>query len=176
MALGPRFDHNILLYKLYEMKVPSKIINWIRSFLFERKQCVKIDWNCVSNWKILNGGVPQGTFLGPALFLVMINYLLTDWNNRLKYVDDCTITESVTPDSNSTFQELVDIIYKWTIAKNMKLNISKCKELIIDFAKDRQDFPPLIINGTAVERVSLAQHYYIYSKTCPQLRLPSLVF
>ena len=39
----------------------------------------------------------------------------------------------------------------------MKLNISKCKELIIDFAKDKQDFPPLIINGTAVERVSSAQ-------------------
>ena len=38
----------------------------------------------------------------------------------------------------------------------MKLNISKCKELIIDFAKDKQDFPPLIINGIAVERVSSA--------------------
>ena len=39
----------------------------------------------------------------------------------------------------------------------MKMNISKCKELIIDFAKDKQDFPPLIINGIAVERVSSAQ-------------------
>ena len=95
--------------------------------------------------------------MGPVLFLVMINDLLTDWNNRWKYVDDSTITESVTPDTNSTLQELVDIIYKWTIANNMKLNISKCKELIIDFAKDKQDFPPLIINGIAVERVSSAQ-------------------
>ena len=39
----------------------------------------------------------------------------------------------------------------------MKLNISKCKELIIDFAKDKQDFSPLIINGIGVERVSSAQ-------------------
>ena len=95
--------------------------------------------------------------MGPVLFLVMINDLLTDWNNRWKYVDDSTITESVTPNTNSTLQELVDIIYKWTIANNMKLNIRKCKELIIDFAKDKQDFSPLIINGIAVERVFSAQ-------------------
>ena len=41
------------------MKVPATITNWIRSFLFERKQRVKIA-NCVSNWQTLNGGVPQG--------------------------------------------------------------------------------------------------------------------
>ena len=39
----------------------------------------------------------------------------------------------------------------------MKLNISKCKELIIDFEKDKQEFPPLIINGVAVGRVSSAR-------------------
>lgn len=61
------------------------------------------------------------------------------------------------PETNSIFQELVDIIYNWTIVNNMKLNISKCKELIKSFANDKQCFPPLVINGVAVERVSSAQ-------------------
>ena len=83
------------------MNVPLKIISWIRSLLFEREQRVMVE-NCVSSWQTLNGGVLQGTTLRPALFLVMINDLiLIDWNNRWKYVDGNTITESISSDTNS---------------------------------------------------------------------------
>ena len=107
------------------MNVPQTILNWIRSFLSDLRQRVKLT-NCESDWQTLNGGVPQGSVLGPVLFLVMINDLLMDWHNRWKYVNDCSFAESVSPTESSELQELVNAIFNWTEANDMKMNISKC--------------------------------------------------
>ncbi len=50
-------------------------------------------------------------------------------------MDDTTITETIGPDSNSNLQDLVNYIDYWTTSNNMKLNVGKCKELVIDFAR-----------------------------------------
>ena len=95
------------------MDVPQISVNWVRSFLTNRKQRVKQN-GFVSDWRTVNGEVPQGTVLGPILFLAMVNALLNVWKDRWKYVDDTSASEAVTPQTNSTLQLLVDKVVSWT--------------------------------------------------------------
>ena len=113
--------------------------------------------SCSSNWRTINGGVPQGTVLGPVHFLVMINDLLDEWPDRWKYVDDSTADESVMHDCNSKLQDFVDYIYNWTAKSNMKLNVTKCKEMVFDFSKGKRNFLLLHIDKIEVERVNSAE-------------------
>ena len=84
-----RVDHNILLSKLTHAGIPEFIVHWVAAFLHQRKQRVKIGTDR-SDWLQLNGGVPQGTLLGPICFLLHISDLKTCCAD-VKYADDSTI-------------------------------------------------------------------------------------
>jgi len=67
-------DHCTVLNKLAALGVPSLVLRWLHSFLMDRQQRVKIDGE-FSEWAKPNGGMPQGTWLGPYVFLGLINDL-----------------------------------------------------------------------------------------------------
>ena len=118
--------YNILLGKLATMDVQQILVNWVRSFLTNRKQRVKLN-GFVSDWQAVNGGVPQGTVLGPILFLVMVNNLLNGWKDTWKYVDDTSASETVMPQSNSALQLLVDEVVCWTTQNKINLTFPSAK-------------------------------------------------
>lgn len=86
-------DHNILLERLWKYGFRGVSLDWFRSYLTNRKMCVKIE-NVLSNEKTICSGVPQGSVLGPVLFLIFFDSLLR-MNLKGKcvaFADDLAIT------------------------------------------------------------------------------------
>ena len=130
------------------------IIRWIKSLLTSREQCVKIR-SSTSLWKSVNGGLPQGTKLGPLLFAILVNSLLQDWNGRIKFVDDATALEIVPRCSPGLLPILVNDVSQYASSTGMKLNSKKCKEMIISFLQYHLPLDNAIyIDGSPVQSVS----------------------
>lgn len=108
------------------------LVRWIAVFLEGRTQLVSIETS-ISTPLCLNGGIPQGTKLGPLLFAIMVDDLMLSWCPRAKFVDDLTLLEIVPRNSPSIMQYLVSDIQSFARNNNMCLNPTKCKEISIDF-------------------------------------------
>ena len=150
-------DHHLLVTKLYGLSLPRGIARWIVDFLVSRKQRVKLSIDCLSEWGPVPSGVPQGTKLGPWLFLLMINDLSVPDVLTWKYVDDTTIAEVVPKGAPSALQNAVTTVETWSSINHMQLNADKCKELIIDFKRNPHEFGPVVVNGTDLSVVDSAK-------------------
>ena len=118
----------------------------------DREQRVKLSRDCVRG---APSGVPQGTKLGPWLFILMINDLRPCTVDYWKYVDDTTTSEVVKKHTLScTIQERVNDIEQWSMDNRLQLNSSKCKELRIHFGNDVLEFSNILINGSNIEVVN----------------------
>ena len=84
-------DHTIIIRKLSELGVPPVLTRWMGSFLCDRQQRVKL-YDCFSDWLTLKGGMPQGSFMAPLTFLVLINDLTTACLVH-KFVDDTILSQ-----------------------------------------------------------------------------------
>ena len=144
-------NHQILLKKLSHYGITGTLHKWFRSYLSNRTQHVSVlGFN--SNTQNINHGVPQGSVLGPLLFLIYINDLHRSLKHSSTYhfADDTnllTIAKSAKTLQSRLNQDL-KLLYKWLLANKISLNAAKT-ELII-FRKPRQKLPILKIkiNGT----------------------------
>ena len=123
-----KVSHTKLIIKLRAYGVREKLLEWVKSFLRDRKQCVVMG-NIESEWRDIRSGVPQGSVLGPLLFVIYINDLPDGLTNCFKmYADDSkVIAEAVDLDQVSTLQEDIGKIKEWCDKWSMCLNSNKCK-------------------------------------------------
>ena len=95
-----KVPHQRLLLKLKAHGIGNDIINWIVEWLTHKKQRVIVGGE-ISNWNYVLSGVPQGSVLGPILFLIYINDLEDDISSKiLKSADDTKVFRKVTNVTN----------------------------------------------------------------------------
>ena len=140
MDFAKAFDkvpHKRLLYKLQWYGITGNIHRWIKSFLTDRSQKVIIEG--VSSSPIsVTSGVPQGTVLGPLLFLVYVNDLpdcIQHSTIRL-FADDCILHWPIQSESHVILlQEDINSLFTWTIIWQMELNIDKCCSMSVTLSR-----------------------------------------
>ena len=118
---------NVLCAEMNKLDIHPALVRWIRSFLTHRSQCVRIN-NTTSKFKPINGGIPQGTKLGPILFAILVNSLTKNWHLRIKFVDDLSVFEVIPRCSPSLMPFIVYDIVHYANARGMRLNPTKCKD------------------------------------------------
>ena len=123
-----KVPHQRLLLKLKAHGIGDSITDWIEQWLTDRRQRVVVDGE-VSNWKSVLSGVPQGSVLGPILFLIYINDLDDSiTSNVLKFADDTKLFRKVNTDGDKQhLQNDLDRLVKWSEKWQMLFNFGKCK-------------------------------------------------
>ena len=153
-----RIDHNVALKKLISYGAHPAVVRWIMDFLFNRKQCVRYR-ESTSDWVTLHAGVPQGTHLGPIIFLTVINDACQDSSLPYwKYVDDMSIVHSRSAHEPSTqLQTTMTEVQEWSSANGMTLNPTKCQIMQISFMKHPPPAPEIIIDGQILQETTHAR-------------------
>uniref|UniRef100_A0A3B3C8D0 Reverse transcriptase domain-containing protein n=1 Tax=Oryzias melastigma TaxID=30732 RepID=A0A3B3C8D0_ORYME len=144
-----------LISKLYKLGFTAPICNWLLDFLSRRPQTVRVG-NNTSSSITLSTGAPQGCVLSPLLFTLLTHDCATthNTNHLVKFADDTTLVGLITKGDETHYRKEVDLLTTWCRDNNLQLNVSKTKEIVVDFQRGHTQHLPLIIDGTAVERVT----------------------
>ena len=160
LDLSKAFDkvpHNLLLKKLENSGIGGPLLAWFRSYLTDRQQRVVLHGVC-SDWLPVTSGVPQGSILGPLLFLIYCNdvqnYIQANSTLAL-FADDSKLYRSLDlPNAASkSLQHDLDSLQKWSVDMKMVFNTTKCK--VMHFSKKKlKTQTSYKLNGQQLEQVT----------------------
>lgn len=133
-----RVSHKLLLHKLGCLGFHSNLLKWIESYLTDRVQIVKIE-SSFSDYIHVPSGVPQGSHIGPLLFLLFINDISEIFTNSqcLLYADDLKLYRKIdTCQDCILLQDDFSRLSEWCELNSLHLNVSKCQVLSCSRKKD----------------------------------------
>ena len=168
LDLRKAFDsvpHLPLLNLLASSNLPPPLLNWLHSYLLNRTQRVVVNGSSSSSL-LVSSGVPQGSILGPLLFLIYVNRLtnlhFSHLTHIILYADDILIFKPISsPADMSSFQSDLDLISSWLSSRFLQINSSKSKYIFFSHKSFSyfDSFPNLTISRSPIERVS--SFYYL---------------
>ena len=163
LDISKAFDrvwHKGLLLKLNFVGIRGSLLLWFPDYLTNRRQRVVLPGDC-SDWTLTKAGVPQGSILGPLLFLIFINDLVSDIETNIRlFADDtslCIIVE--TPQSaarklNNDLSKIKAWASKWLVT----FNPSKSESLLISQKRSNINHPDLCMDNNVILFYSILSH------------------
>ncbi len=153
--------HQGLIYKLVASGIHGNLLDWLSSYLTNRKQRVCIN-GMYSSWLPINAGVPQGSVLGPLLFLVYINDICADINSDIALFADDT---SIFRPASGNLQDAVNVLNQdlssieiWCKKWFVEVNIAKTHAMLLSRHADVQLPSPIMFKNSIIEVVNEHKH------------------
>ena len=150
-------NRDILLKKLAKYGIRGIPLELFKSYLDERYQAVKVN-NVVSDFKLINAGVPQGSVLGPILYLIYVNELpyISDQFSTCLFADDTTL---IFQSSNKydLFKKCdygVNLFHSWCCANRLSINVSKSNLMLFSNGLTSLDIADIYMRNIKIEYAS----------------------
>lgn len=150
-------DHAILCSKLGKYGISRNILSWFQSYLRGRSQQVQFN-NSISSPQTITRGVPQGSILGPLLFILYVNdlHFSCSESEMIIYADDCNVFFRINPSdpdfATQTNASLANIS-KWFSCNQLALNVSKTNYMVFS-GRRRLKIENISMNNSPLEQVS----------------------
>jgi hypothetical protein len=153
-----KVNHEKALLKLHQYGVRGQTLKWVKSFLDNRLQSVVLN-GVKSDTIPVSSGVPQGSVLGPLIFLAYINDLPHKIKSKVRlFADDTALYLVLALERDSvTLQEDLRLLEKWELEWDMQFNPSKCQ--VIHVTRMKNPFPTkYYLHGVELESVTSARY------------------
>jgi len=156
-------NHDILLYKLQHYGIRGHLYNWFKSYLSQRKMYTVVN-GVKSNESPISVGVPQGSVLGPLLFLISMNGISKVCDTLKLFADDTNLfladrsLQALGKDANQYLKEL----NRWFLVNKLSINVDKTCYTLFNFNKNKNVNINLKIDNKIINKVECCKYLGIF--------------
>ena len=159
-----RVWHRGILIKLKSIGIEGNLLTWFENYLYNRRQYVSLN-NVASSTKQIKAGVPQGSILGPLLFLIYINDIVRNIRSDIKlFADDTSLSITVDDitESAAILNRDIDDICKWAQTWLVSFNPNKTESMIISKKVNKPVHPPLCMLNQVIQETNTHKHLGVH--------------